>query len=72
MFLYFIVMILLCLPGIIGGVLLGAMSAALFSLSAAWQICIGMLTTLIFNLLISTLLLFLCRNLLDTIDLNKK
>ena len=72
MFLYFIVMILLCLPGMIGGVLLGAMSAALFSLSAAWQVFIGMLTTLIFNLLISTLLLFLCRNLLDTIELNKK
>ena len=68
MFLYFIVMILLCLPGILGGVLLGI----LVPVSAELQIGIGLLGTLIFNLLLSTLLLFLCRNVLDNIELNKK
>ncbi len=68
MFLYFIVMILLCLPGILGGVILGIVTPV----SAQLQLCIGLMGTVVFNLLLSALLVFLCRNILDNVELNKK
>ncbi len=72
MFLYFIVMISLCLPGVLGSVFLAAGSEILFSASAQWQTFAGLMGTVVFNLLLSALLLFLCRNILDNLELNKK
>ena len=68
MFLYFMFMILVCLPGIFGGILLGTV----LPVSAPLQLAAGMFGTVAFNLLLSMLLLFLCRNVLDNLELNRR
>ena len=68
MFLYFLFMILICLPGIIGGILM----SIVFPVSSDIQLAAGMFGTVVFNLLLSMLLLFLCRSMLDNLELNKR
>jgi len=67
MFFFFLVTILIAIPGIVGAALVGASGITLLS-----EYTLIFLTMSAANLLISLLVLYLCRNLLQYAELNNK
>lgn len=66
---YFLVMLLLATPGIVLGVLAGILINGLIPWAA---IALGLLTSFVWNLLAASLIIFLCRDLLDCAELSGK
>ncbi len=70
MIVYFLAMLLLCIPGVVLGILLATLAGAV---GLAWAaVSVGLLGTVVFNLLVALLLLFCCRNMLNFAELNNK
>lgn len=65
LFLYFIIMVLLALPGVVMGIIV----SATYGLS---QVFIGLLITFVWNILISSIVIFFCRDILNYAELNNK
>lgn len=65
-FLYFIIIALICLPGVVIGVLLGSF------LGISNPIAFALFSTFLWNVLASALITFLCRNILSYAELNNK
>lgn len=66
MVLYFLIMIAIAIPGLVLAIVLVAMQ------QMADAALIGLLITVVWNILASTLILFLCRNMLSFAELNQK
>lgn len=66
MVLYFLIMIAIAVPGLVLAIVLVAMQ------QMADATLIGLLITVVWNILASTLILFLCRNMLSFAELNQK
>ncbi len=66
MFLYFIIMIVLCIPGVVLGFFLGSVITILSPIVG------GLLGTFIWNIAISAVIIFFCRNILSYAELNNR
>lgn len=65
MMIYFLMLILLCLPGVAVGVLVGVLLPGLGMSAALFAMCV-------WNTAVAVLITFLCRNILDCAELNNK